>query len=169
MSSSGEAVSDELVRDKSVSKKLGCPILGTGSSSLEPALSLPKGWGARNRVHHVSILRRGFLLSLLFFFALGCKPSPYVRTTITNSSGDNLQQVELDYPSASFGRDKIAAGAVYAYRFKILGRGKPKLQFLDSAGKPHQAEGPELHEGQAGTLDIRIAPAYSVAWAWTAE
>ena len=108
-------------------------------------------------------------LALAALCMLGCKPSPYVRTTITNSSGDNLQQVELDYPSASFGRDKIPAGGIYSYRFKILGRGKPKLQFLDSSGKSHQAEGPELHESQAGTLDIRIAPAYSVGWAWTAE
>jgi len=139
-----------------VSKNLGCPILQTDSSSV--------GWGAKT-------LRIGFLLcfTCLVIGVVGCKPSPYVRTTITNSSGDNLQQVELDYPSASFGRDKIPDGGAYAYRFKILGRGQPKLQFLDSSGKSHQAEGPELHESQAGTLDIRIGPAYSVAWAWTAE
>ena len=150
-------------------KNSGCPILRTGSTSVEPALSLPKGWGPMNWARHVSILRCGFVLSLLLLGVLGCKPSPYVKTTITNVSGDNLQQVELDYPSASFGRDKIPAGGAYAYRFKILGRGKPKLQFLDSSGKSHQAEGPELHESQAGTLDIRIGPAYSVGWAWTAE
>jgi hypothetical protein len=99
----------------------------------------------------------------------GCKPSPYVRTTITNVSGDSLQQLELDYPSASFGRNKLPPGDTYSYRFKIIGEGKPHLQFQDSSGKQHQADGPDLKDGEKGTLEIRIAPAYSVAWAWTPE
>ena len=33
---------------------LGCPIPGTDSSSLEPALSLPKGWGARKLIAQTS-------------------------------------------------------------------------------------------------------------------
>lgn len=112
---------------------------------------------------------RVFFLCLMLLFVAGCKPSPYVRTTITNSSGDNLQQLELDYPSASFGKNKLPTDGAYSYRFKIVGSGKPHLQFQDSSGKEHQADGPDLREGQSGTLEIRIAPAYSVAWAWTTE
>ena len=35
------------VNDSAAKRMLGCPILRTVSSSVEPALSLPKGWGAR--------------------------------------------------------------------------------------------------------------------------
>ncbi len=110
-------------------------------------------------------LNRGILLPTLACLALAaCKPSPYVRMTITNSSGDTIQEVQMDYPSASFGKDKILPGATYPYRFKIQGSGKPHLAFLDSKGKSHSADGPELDEGELGTLDVRIAPAYSVSW-----
>jgi hypothetical protein len=70
----------------------------------------------------------------------------------------------MDYPSASFGKDKLADNGVYLYRFKIQGSGKPHLEFLDSSGKSHAADGPELQEGEQGALGIRIAPAYSVSW-----
>jgi hypothetical protein len=93
-----------------------------------------------------------------------CKPSPYVQTTVTNASGDSLQQVEIDYPSASFGKDKLPDNGVFNYRFKIQGSGKAHLEFLDSKGKSHAADGPELQEGQSGTLEVRITPAYSVSW-----
>lgn len=112
---------------------------------------------------------RKFLAATFLVCTLGmiasCRPSPYVQTTITNATGDNLQQIQVDYPSASFGKDKLSEGAVYAYRFKLQGSGKPHLEFLDSSGKVHSADGPDLEEGQEGTLDIRIAPAYNVSWA----
>ena len=94
----------------------------------------------------------------------GCRTSPYITATISNGSGDLLQQMQMDYPSASFGKDKLPPGAQYVYRFKLQGSGKPHLEFLDSSGMAHSADGPELEEGQEGTLDIHIAPAYSVSW-----
>jgi hypothetical protein len=87
----------------------------------------------------------------------GCK-SPYVSATVKNDTGAVVTLVEVDYPSASFGRDSLAAGAVYAYRFKIIGSGATKVSWTDAERKQHTADGPQLHEGQEGQLVITLAP-----------
>ena len=87
----------------------------------------------------------------------GCK-SPYVNATVKNDTGAEVTLVEVDYPSASFGRDVLAAGATYPYRFKIIGSGATKVSWTDAERKQHTANGPELHEGQQGLLEITITP-----------
>lgn len=87
----------------------------------------------------------------------GCK-SPYVSATVTNETGGPVTLVEVDYPSASFGRESLAAGAVYPYRFKVLGSGTTKVSWTDARRKEHTAAGPELHEGQQGQLGITLTP-----------
>jgi hypothetical protein len=88
----------------------------------------------------------------------GCK-SPYVSATVKNDTGAAVTLVEVDYPSASFGRDSLAASAVYAYRFKIIGSGATKVSWTDAERKQHAADGPQLHEGQEGQLVITLTPA----------
>jgi hypothetical protein len=90
--------------------------------------------------------------------AAGCK-SPYVSATVKNDTGAGVTLVEVDYPSASFGRESLAAGAVYPYRFKVLGSGATKVSWTDAQRKQHTASGPELHEGQQGSLLITLTPA----------
>ena len=85
----------------------------------------------------------------------GCK-SPYVSVTVKNDTGEAVTLVEVDYPSASFGRESLAAGAVYPYRFKILGSGATKVSWTDAARKQHSSTGPELYEGQHGQLGITL-------------
>src|SRR6185437_636191 len=87
----------------------------------------------------------------------GCR-SPYVTATVKNDTGAVVTLVEVDYPSASFGRDSLAAGAVYPYRFKIIGSGATKVSWTDAARKQHTANGPDLHEGQHGPLAITLTP-----------
>lgn len=87
----------------------------------------------------------------------GCK-SPYVNATVKNDTGAAVRLVEVDYPSASFGRESLAAGAVYPYRFKILGSGATKVSWTDAERKPHTSDGPQLHEGQQGQLEITLTP-----------
>ena len=87
----------------------------------------------------------------------GCK-SPYVNATVKNDTGAAVRLVEVDYPSASFGRESLAAGAVYPYRFKILGSGATKVSWTDAERKEHASAGPELHEGQQGQLAITLTP-----------
>lgn len=85
----------------------------------------------------------------------GCK-SPYVNATVKNDTGAAVTLVEVDYPSASFGRDVLAAGAAYPYRFKIIGSGATKVSWTDAERKQHSSAGPELHEGQQGQLGITL-------------
>lgn len=87
----------------------------------------------------------------------GCR-SPYVNATVKNETGARVRLVEVDYPSASFGQESLAAGAVYTYRFKILGSGAMKVSWTDFRRGQHTAVGPELHEGQQGQLAITLTP-----------
>jgi hypothetical protein len=92
----------------------------------------------------------------------GCH-SHYVSMDVRNDSGKPITLVEVDYPSASFGADALAAGATYHYRFKILGDGPTKLLWTDAAEHNHTVPGPSLHEGQEGTLDATIT-ATTATW-----
>ena len=85
----------------------------------------------------------------------GCH-SHYVSMDIHNASGHPISLIEVDYPSASFGADALAAGADYHYRFKILGNGPTKILWTDTAQQNHTVSGPNLHEGQEGTLTATI-------------
>lgn len=105
----------------------------------------------------------GPVFTLVLLFLAGCH-SAFVSATITNSSGSPLTLLEVDYPSASFGVGSLAPGTHYQYRFKIQGSGPVKLQFTDSAGKIHSVSGPELTEGQHGTVMVTIDSGNSVSW-----
>jgi hypothetical protein len=87
----------------------------------------------------------------------GCH-SHYVSIDIHNTTAAPITLVEVDYPTASFGVDTLAAGATYHYRFKILGDGPTKLLWTDAAQQQHTVAGPSLNEGQEGTLTATITP-----------
>jgi hypothetical protein len=95
----------------------------------------------------------------------GCK-SPYVNATVKNDTGAAVTLVEVDYPSASFGRESLAAGAVYPYKFKVLGSGATKVSWTDAQRKDHTSSGPDLHEGQQGQLAIKLT---ATGAQWTAQ
>jgi hypothetical protein len=98
------------------------------------------------------------LIPVLRFTALtisGCK-SPYVEADVSNATAEPITLVELDYPSASFGTETLAAGATYHYRFKILGSGPTKILWTDVTHHDHTVPGPSLREGQQGTLMVTI-------------
>ncbi len=111
----------------------------------------PRRRGARNLCPGVCLL----LLS-------GCH-SAFVNATITNHSGQPLRLVEVDYPSASFGTNDLPEGGSFKYRFKLLGSGPATLLWTDSHEKEHTSVGPELEEGQQGTLTITVEPT-SATW-----
>lgn len=93
----------------------------------------------------------------------GCH-SRYIAATVTNDTGGTLSPVEVDYPSASFGADTLAAGASYSYRFKIIGSGPTAALWTDAAHHDHKAAGPQLHEGDEGSLTVTIGPDEKPAW-----
>jgi hypothetical protein len=87
--------------------------------------------------------------------ATGCH-SPYVQATVSNRTNKPIELLEVDYPSASFGTQNLAPGADFHYRFKVLGSGRMKLLYTDSAHQDHKSDGPFLKEGAEGTLAIAI-------------
>jgi hypothetical protein len=95
------------------------------------------------------------LVLLALVGVVGCK-SAYVEADVKNASGAAVSLVEVDYPSASFGVETLAAGATYHYRFKILGDGPTKVIWTDGAKKEHTVAGPKLNEGQQGAMTVTI-------------
>ena len=85
----------------------------------------------------------------------GCR-SPYVQTTVINSGTTALHNIEVDYPSASFGISSLEPGTTFSYRFKIQDAGSMMVQFSDSAAKTYSGKGPYITQGQQGTLTITL-------------
>ena len=97
------------------------------------------------------------LLCLSLFALAGCH-SAYLEATIQNSTGDAVTLLEVDYPSASFGKELLPSGAEFHYRFKILGSGGTKVTWTDVQHHEHTVAGPPLTEGQEGSVLIRLTP-----------
>jgi len=105
--------------------------------------------------------RRAILLSLLsctLLATVACH-SYHIDATIENRTGADVQLLEVDYPSASFGADHIASGATYHYRFQVRDSGPIKITYTGLDQKQVQIAGPTLVERQQGQLKIILMPA----------
>jgi hypothetical protein len=91
--------------------------------------------------------------------ALGGCHSYHIDTTIENRTGAAVRLLEVDYPNASFGTDRVAAGADFHYRFQVLGNGPIKLQYTDANGRQVEVTGPALAEREQGRFEIVLLPA----------
>jgi len=103
---------------------------------------------------------RGWVLPTLVLSALlaGCH-SYHVETTVENRTGSPIQLLEVDYPSASFGDNNLAAGAVFHYRIQLRGNGPLMVQYTASDERQvHNIGGPTLAERQEGSLEIVLLP-----------
>ena len=96
-------------------------------------------------------------------FAGGCR-SAFVNATVRNQTNARVRLLEVDYPSASFGRESLAAGGVFTYRFKIMGNGPVKVTWTDFQRRQFTVVGPELREGQQGDLTITLTPRGGAEW-----
>jgi hypothetical protein len=101
--------------------------------------------------------RGAAVLLAVFALAAGCH-SYHIETTVENRTGEAIELLEVDYPTASFGKDSLAAGEDYHYRLQVRGSGKLKVQYAGKAGKTVQMDGPELAERQEGSLEIVLLP-----------
>ena len=100
--------------------------------------------------------------SLVLLAVTGCR-SAMVDATIRNNTPAEIDVIEVQYPSASFGVQILAPGTDFHYRFKILGTGNLALSYTDQKRVEHTIKGPELHEGEQGRLGITISPS-GVEW-----
>lgn len=107
----------------------------------------------------MKLARVGWVAALLPVAAVwtGCH-SYHVETTVENRTGDAIQLLEVDYPSASFGKNALAADGDYHYRFQVSGAGRLKVGYTTAAGKTVTIDGPELKEGEEGRLEIVLLP-----------
>jgi hypothetical protein len=97
------------------------------------------------------------LLAAISFACSACH-SYHIDSTIENRTGADVQLLEVDYPSASFGADRIASGAVFRYRFQVRGSGPLKITYTGPNEKQVQIDGPTLVERQQGQLKIVLLP-----------
>ena len=93
----------------------------------------------------------------------GCH-SAVIHATVQNHTGEAVSELEVDYPSASFGTSTLAPDAEYTYNFALIGNGPLKATWMDSAKKPHEAKGPAVQEGQRGNLTLVLQPDGSAIW-----
>jgi hypothetical protein len=89
--------------------------------------------------------------------AIGCH-SYHIETTVENRTGSEVQLLEVDYPSASFGTENLAPGADFHYRFQVRGSGPLKVQYTAAGAQSAQIDGPTLAERQEGQLEIVLLP-----------
>jgi len=102
----------------------------------------------------------GFLAGAgLALLALGGCHSSHIEVTVENRTGGPIRLLEVDYPSASFGADALAADATMRYRIQVQGTGPLKVQYTAGNGSGAQISGPELAQDQEGTLSIVLLPA----------
>ena len=91
--------------------------------------------------------------------AAGCH-SFHIDTVVENRTGGPIQLLEVDYPTASFGKNVLADGADYQYRIQANGTGLVKVQYATGNGsKTVEIKGPEIAQGEEGRLEIILLPA----------
>jgi hypothetical protein len=90
--------------------------------------------------------------------ALAACHSYHIDATVVNYSGAPVELLEVEYPSASFGANSLAADTTLPYRFQVRGSGRLKVKFNTAGGHQVQAEGPALSEHQEGSIEIVLLP-----------
>jgi hypothetical protein len=100
---------------------------------------------------------------VLIISLTGCH-SYRIDATVENRTGGTITQLEVDYPSASFGANSLATDAVFHYRFQVRGTGPVTVQYSGADGRQVQITGPTLHEKQEGRLDIVLPPGGKAAF-----
>ncbi|MFY9852950.1 MAG: hypothetical protein WAK26_03625 [Terracidiphilus sp.] len=105
-------------------------------------------------------MRHGFLAAVfvpMLTWSVGCH-SRHIDMTVENRTGATIQLLEVDYPSASFGADKLAPGEVFRYSIQVRGSGPLKVEYTASDGRQTQTDGPTLVERQEGRIQIVLLP-----------
>lgn len=92
---------------------------------------------------------------VLLLVLTGCR-SRVVKVNLINTSAEPISTIIIDYPSATFGKDKLVPGETFSYAIKPLETGPLKIRFTDAQGHEHANAGPTLHSNQEGTIQIKL-------------
>ncbi len=106
---------------------------------------------------------------LAVIVATGCKEyrSFWVNVTVVNHTAAPISEIEVDYPTASFGINQLAAGAAYHYRLKVSGKGKIHAQYPGALDKPIRIDGPVLQDNDQGQIQIALEPGNKIEFTQT--
>ena len=63
----------------------------------------------------------------------------------------------VDYPNATFGVNSLAPGKSFPYVIKPMGTGPLKVQFTNAQGVSHSVNGPAVHKGDEGAIQIKLS------------
>jgi|SRR5947209_13790082 len=85
----------------------------------------------------------------------GCR-SHMLNIRLANTSTTPISTIIVDYPTATFGKDKLAPGETFSSPVKITDQGPLKVQFTDATGKSHNYTGPVLKPNAEGTMEIKL-------------
>jgi hypothetical protein len=103
-------------------------------------------------------------LGLLCLYAISGCHSDHIEATVQNHTGGTITLLEVDYPSASFGADTLAADGVFRHRIQTRGSGQISVQYAAEGGRAVQIKGPTLYEGQDGSIEIDLQPGGKAAF-----
>jgi hypothetical protein len=107
-----------------------------------------------------------FFRSVILLIALaamaGCR-AHMVKINLVNTSAGPLSTIIVDYPSATFGKDKLGPSETFSSTVKLTDDGPLKVQFTDANGKNHSYTGPMLHKSEEGSIDIKFDQNTAVA------
>ncbi|HZU33993.1 MAG TPA: hypothetical protein VFB79_22965 [Candidatus Angelobacter sp.] len=92
----------------------------------------------------------GFLIALA-----GCR-AHVVKLNLINTSTQPVKTIIVDYPNATFGKDKLAPGETFSYTIKPLDTGMIHVQFTDATGTVHTYTGTTLHKGSRGEIEVNL-------------
>jgi len=98
-----------------------------------------------------------FMLTVSTLILTACR-SAHVEITVQNQTGAPIQLLEVDYPSASFGKEALAPGAIFHYRIQVQGSGPLTLTYTTPASSQPHITGPQLVDRQQGSLEIFLLP-----------
>lgn len=92
---------------------------------------------------------------LLASLLAGCR-AHMVTIKLVNTSAEPISTVIVDYPSATFGKDRLAPGETFSSSVKFVDNSALKVQFTDAKGGNHTYSGPMLYRDAEGTIEIRL-------------
>lgn len=97
-----------------------------------------------------------WIVAIIFAVSLaGCR-ARMITIKLVNTSSQPISTIIVDYPSATFGKDKLAPGETFSSTVKLIDEGALKVQFTDAIGGNHRSTGPVLHKNQEGRIVIRL-------------
>ena len=92
----------------------------------------------------------------------GCR-SAFINATVSNHRNEPISLIEVDYPSATFGIQKLAPGQDYHYRFKVIGTGHVTVVWNEGQDQK-KSSGPVLRDGDDGNLNVTFTNGAAPSW-----